>query len=373
MADPARLLRGALGTVEVVNRVARIREAQIQLGQAWIGIRREFDRALEVTHLSGIRERAPCLPRRDLPVRVRLFPVVRLIEVICEILRERVAVRAPTGLDGLGDRAVKDPPLALEELAEDRLAREGVTEAIGLFGSASLLLDELLVDAALDRRDELRLRYLADALQQVEGEALPDHRGDVERAMRVGGQAAKALLHGIANGHGDGEVRHLLCAVPGAVAVREVATLDERAQDLLDEERVPLAALLDRVAERRGRWAVEAQRAADHGRGLVGAESAEGHVLGEPAARELRDQVVEGVSPVQLVGPVRAQQQDPLAAQLSREVRHELERCLVRPVKVFDRDDHRSRRGRVGERPREAGMDSVALGLADRLSAWASL
>src|SRR5919201_103338 len=95
--------------------------------------------------------------------------------------------------------------------------------------------------------------------------------------------------------------------------------------------------------------------------------------LREPASCELREEVVQRVRAMQLVGAEGPEQEDPPTLQLSGEIWEELERGLVGPVQVLDRDHDQFRLGRIGEHAREAFVCAIALELGDGLRARTAL
>src|SRR5438067_1835994 len=154
--------------------------------------------------------------------------------------------------------------------------------------------------------------------------------------------------------------------MPGAVAILELALLDQGAEDLLDEEGVAFGALEQRSAEFRRRRSGEAERGLDDLADFLEGQPLEAHVIREPAATELGEDVVERVEPVQLVAPVGEEQEDPRVAQLAREIGHELIRRLVGPVEVLDDDDDGAAARGVRQAFGERAVDPVALDLRDR-------
>ncbi len=200
--------------------------------------------------------------------------------------------------------------------------------------------------------------------EEFEAEARADDCRELHDPLAIWRQALQALLHGVQDRNRDRQRGDVLRPPPGAVSVGEVATLYQRAQYLFNEEGIALAALLQRRPELR-RWRpLEAKRGADDGTGLLEGESVETDLLGKTPARQLGEEVVEGVAPMQLVAAVCTQEEYRVVAQLACEVGKELERCFVCPVQVLHGDDDRTTLCEVSNKMREGRMHPVALGLA---------
>jgi hypothetical protein len=249
-----------------------------------------------------------------------------------------------------------DPgPLARERVAVDGVARERVPEHVaGAVGHEHVMLEtlaqgvvELVVGEARDRGEQpVRHRRACgrrDPQQPLGGgrEPLDAREQDVAQRQRqvVGVGAA---LH--------------------------------RPEDLLDQERVALRALVDEIHQPRARRGAEDRlELALH---VVTPEALELDAVHGAHALPARDQRAQRVAAVQLVGAERDDHQDAPGAQRSYEEGHEVERRPVRPVQVLD-DEHQravlgepldhaqheleqARRAAVGERravPRAVGVE----------------
>ncbi len=85
-------------------------------------------------------------------------------------------------------------------------------------------------------------------------------------------------------------------------------------------------------------------------------------------SRQLRHDLAERVPPVQVVGPVGADDGDALAAQHPRQERDQLAGRRVGPVQVLKHEQHRVRRGEFGQRA-EHRAEHLLPGHASRVGA----
>ena len=113
-------------------------------------------------------------------------------------------------------------------------------------------------DQFLDRLQQRRLVPPAEALDECESEALPDHRCNLCCASRRLAQSTDPLLNGFSNGVRNVQLRHRL-QLPPAIPRIYLTARNERAEDLFDQERVALAELDDQVEKVGSGWPIQTQ------------------------------------------------------------------------------------------------------------------
>jgi len=237
-----------------------------------------------------------------------------------------------------------------QERLVGRLLGQGVLEGVLQLGQAPTLPDQLQALQLLQVAVHLDAR-LDDAAQHPEEEAAPDHRGGPQDVPHLGVQPVDARGDHIPQRAGDRDPLQRRADLPAAVDAPEGAEVDQRPDDLLHEERVPLRLLQDEAAHRgveiaglqevaqelpavlggervqrelRGAVGVVAQhRVAQPGGGglpVRTADAAEEHGDGAHQRQEMRQQLAAGViDPVQVL---EDQHQRPLPRQRLEEEAH---------------------------------------------------
>ena len=242
----------------------------------------------------------------------------RVDEFVHALLEERDVriahgdVRAPPIRDELG--AIRD---LLHERMHERVRRLGDRDA----------RDKALVLERPEGRRVLGLRR--DALEHPRPERSPDHCGVLRdpawRFIEIVQMRLEEVLDGA--GHGD-----LLARL-------------QRSHDLFDEERVAAGALEDERLRRR----IE-------GRGREPVDELRGSVVRERL--ETEDLRLPGD-----IGPLagRRHEEAPQVTHRAHELRDDLSRGHVAPVKILHDDDERRGRGAARERPAEERQEQTAL------------
>ena len=231
------------------------------------------------------------------------------------------------GLDRLGDAAVQRSGFAGEQVVEDRLAQEGVTEA----EPASVDDHQLGVDGLAQSGVELGLLEIAGARDQC---VLGPVAGDRKQAHGGLGGTTERL---------EADEQHV--AQPGG----KIGALG--AGELLDEERDAIATPKD-VRDERCIRAVGAQRR-QHCGNAVAVEPRNGVGLHAAESLHLGQERTERVAPVQLVAAVGGDQQHSSVGEGSGDEGDEVTCRGVGPMDVLENDDEWLRFGGPFENLRE--------------------
>ena len=233
-------------------------------------------------------------------------------------------VRHGPRLEGRGIGRVQPPSFRGEQVVVDRLGQEGVAEAVGVDAHGLVADHDLAGQGLAERSLQLGLRDARDGRQQLGSHAAPGHGGHAKHSLGFLGQG------------GDPGQEHVAKGLGQAVPVRLGAGRDE----LLDEERVSLGAALDAVDEARCRYVVEDRRdlrielRPPEPRQLEPLDARQPLHLGQPRP--------EGMTPVQLVGPVRADDDKALGPCVPGQERGDVTGRAVGPVEVLEDQDDRS-------------------------------
>ena len=150
-------------------------------------------------------------------------------------------------LEDLGDARVELLPARRDDVLINRLAGEGVPEAVPA-GRAIRLLEELVGDARLERERDRGFGLAGHRGERgdVEGEA--DRRGGREHLDLHRLQPFQTLQNRLAHRRGKTDLVHRL-AVPALIGAKDVAVVDRVPQHLLQHEGIALAAVVNEVAE----------------------------------------------------------------------------------------------------------------------------
>ena len=160
---------------------------------------------------------------------------------------------------------------ALEPLGEGRVELRSLGRRQGRVGDVTRerMLDRILAFAGYRRPDpapdEIALLEQAEvgaaAVDQLVDrpgpEDAPDHRRRLQRRLLVGRQEVDASCEHCAHRVGHLEVRRQLADRPATVPALEHPQIDQRGQELFDEERVALGPLDDDAAQRVGKFDAE--------------------------------------------------------------------------------------------------------------------
>ena len=119
---------------------------------------------------------------------------------------------AVLGIDGAGllDRgghtAMQERAARGGQRPVEHVTDQGVREAVAAVARGGLL-DELRADGSVERVDEVVLADVAEPLEQLEGERLPDDGRRLEHAGRLGAEMRQAAADEVAHALGHGALR----------------------------------------------------------------------------------------------------------------------------------------------------------------------
>ena len=250
-----------------------------------------------------------------------------------------LAARRARGLERLGERPVQRAPPHPRDVGVERLARERVPEA---------------------RRRRTRPRAPARARRSsaspssLESAATSSRSNDspataaTSAAARAASESSEALIStasrtvsgsGTSPSPASSSPRRPVCTAP---------LTRSAAGELLDEERDPLGAVVDRAGERRrGRLA---ERLRQQLGGLLEVERAQHELVEVAGAAQVVAQAPHAVVAREPVGAVGGDHQHRQLAERLGERGQQLERRLVGPLQVVEDDQRVPLRGDVGER-----------------------
>ena len=244
-------------------------------------------------------------------------------------------------LEALGELAVERAAAQPRHVAVEGLADERVPE----LGRTVLLLDDE------PELDQLRDPVLAGQLDhRLEPEPLAADGGDLGRRPAGLREVGAAQQDGVAD-----RLRHrhltALDELEPRRAVPKRGLRGERPRQLLDEERQPLRAALDRLDERPRRRPVERLLEQRRGRGLV--ERIERDLDQRLRSPQLVAHPPQRVIARELVGAVGADDEHRHLAECRRDRGEQLERRRVRPLQVVEHEQRSARFGDAVERAAE--------------------
>jgi hypothetical protein len=227
------------------------------------------------------------------------------------------------GRQRLAVSGVDPRPLARERVAVDGVARERMAEDVAALG----LVDHqhVVLDGIAERRIEVGILQAGDRGQQPVGHRAAPGRRDAQQLLGGWVQALDAGEQDVAQG------QRQLIGVRAAL---------HRVEDLLDEERVALGALMDLVHEPRGRRL--AQDGLELTRDLRAAEALELDALHRPDALPSGDERAQRMAAVQLVGAEADDHEHAVRVERAHEQGHEVERRAIGPVEVLDHEHERA-------------------------------
>ena len=199
-------------------------------------------------------------------VRGRLVPHFAAKRVMREPLDVLPQAAAVQHLDDADDLGVEQSAPFLKQAAVRHLVRERVLERILEIRKQLRLVEELRGLEIVQASSKRLLRDTRDARQQRIRHVLADHRGGFEELLVLHRQAIDTgrqdRLHALRNLQALNRLRQSI----GAALAHERARLDQRADDLLEKERVP--ALQEQLLERFEAGVVADQRRQELGRAL---------------------------------------------------------------------------------------------------------
>jgi hypothetical protein len=236
------------------------------------------------------------------------------------------AGEAGVGAQGFGERQVQRGPLTRQQVGVGGLLQQGVAE-----GVAVAVVDEHVVRHGGPQRIEERgLGQVGDGGEQPMPGPPAGRRGHAQHRACILRQRLHAQAQDVAQG-GRQRARR---AVGGG-------------QQLLDEERVALAARVQARDELRFGGAAEDPRHLR--RELRRRERLELDALNQLAALLFGQERAQRMAAMELVAAIGAHDQQALVVQPTQQRRQELERGTVGPVQVLDGEQH----GRLGGQPVE--------------------
>ncbi len=257
-------------------------------------------------------------------------------------------------LDRLPHPLVDPRPPQRGHALVQRLPDQRVREQVGPRPVVGLD-EEHRAERLLERRQELVLAELDNALEQLPIDVSTDHGGDAQQLGRRRLEPAETERDHLLDPLREPEALEL-----GRARAPDLhAGLDQVADDLLDEERVALGLFVQGTRERPCRHLPRPQ---PHELGSLGVvQSLDVQLGGEPVAAELGQRVRERVAA--LGRAVRAQDQQTRGVRRPRQVPQQQQRRPVGPLQVVEHEQHRGRTRQVRQQPDDGLEQPVALGL----------
>jgi hypothetical protein len=206
--------------------------------------------------------------------------------------------RCAASLEQLCQLPVERAPPGPGDVAVERLADQRMPEP----GRAGGDLDQ----QPLPERLAQGVLAAGERRHDVQVEARARRRGDLQGRSRGVAQSGRAQQHQITYGVGHGQPVRVV-QMPGAAAFTKPPCPGQRRQQLLDEERQPVAPLVQEGGQRRrGRTTKELRR---EGGRFGGTERLDGELPQLAGAAQLRPQPPQRVVAAQLVGAVRPEEE----------------------------------------------------------------
>src|SRR5262245_56640572 len=256
-----------------------------------------------------------------------------------------------------GIRGVEAPTRARQQVVVEGLPQQRMAERVAGGNPVVGGNDEILRRRLLERRYDLVLRRARDACKErLVGCPAPDRHRSEQSSRRLRQPVCACKQH-VAKA-----CRQLVAGSGGP-----------RGEQLLGEERVALGALVDRRDD--GRIRLAAEDRLDLGGRLGRVERYEPDQLDRCQSLHLGKPRPEGVTPVELVGPIRCDDTETLIPRVAGDERREVARRRVGPVQVLDDEDDRPDRpdatderqeGLEQSRLRQLVRDRLVAGLAGR-------
>jgi hypothetical protein len=314
-------------------------------------------RRFEILQRLVVREHALRLVRRATRVAQRLLEVAGERVVMREVRRALVdarigdlaGLRAEQHLERVADTLVQPAPADGIEFLVEHLADLVVGEREGLL-RAGRGTDELRAARLVECVEQRVLVRRRRARELAKDEVLPQRGRGSQHVHGHFAQAVEPPADGLLHALRDRELVRFLAA-PAAVLAIDLALLDERLDDLLDEKGIAFG-----LAEQHVHEVVGNARHAEQRR-----EERRGIAAGQPPQRDARSQALaipfhqrggEQMRAVELDLAICREEQHPLVAQVAQQVVQERQRALVGPVHVVD-EHQKAALGR--ERLQEAG------------------
>ena len=285
----------------------------------------------------------------------------RLLEVAGHQQVVREVDRLPAGLrfEDLGDAGMQLLAARNDDVLVHGFTRERVPEHVAARGAVRFL-EQLVGDARLERGKDGGAAPAGDRAERRQVKGLADRGGGRQDLDVVGAEAADPDQDGVADRARHPDLVYRL-AVPSLVGLEDVATVDGVAQQLLEHDRVPFAALMQEVAELVAHVGLVEDRD-HHFLHRLRAQRRELDEVCLPRATPALDGGQQGVLAVQLVGAVRGQDEHVGVAQPARGVVDQLARGRVGPVQVFEHQQEATLAGRVAQEQQDR-LEEPQLGL----------
>jgi hypothetical protein len=221
-----------------------------------------------------------------------------------------------------------------------RIAHEAVGEGEGVLArhlrirSAEEVAAHEPLQLSREMRPDVRRRELGDLAPQ---EHRSDNRGALDHDPLVGIERVEPRSQQRLDGRGQANVVQLAGRKPVPVGLRQVTLVDEHPEELLEEERVALGALGHNPVHLLG----------DVGRAEDVCDELARVVRGERLERDVSGSSAQGgvcLAVLEQVGPGEAAENDREARAPSGDVLEQVEKGRLRPLDIFEHDDHRLRR-----------------------------
>ena len=240
------------------------------------------------------------------------------------------------GRQRLAVRGVDPHPLARKRVAVDGVARERMAEHVAALGVVDH--EHVVLDGLAQRRVELGLLEARDRGEQPVGHGAARGRRGAQQPLGGWVEALDAGEEDVAQGQGQ------------LVGVRAAL---HRSEDLLDQERIALRALVDLVHEPRARRRTE--DGLELARHVRPPKALQLDALHRPYALPAADERSQRMAAVQLVGAEADDHEHASAVQRAHEQGHEVQRRPIRPVQILDHEHERA----VGGEPLDHAYDQL--------------
>ncbi|CAA9355673.1 MAG: hypothetical protein AVDCRST_MAG11-3798 [uncultured Gemmatimonadaceae bacterium] len=248
-------------------------------------------------------------------------------------------------------------PAARHHPLHEQLRVEVVRERVPVGARLRHRRDHARAQPVLERRHELGLRGHLDVERELEVELAAEDRRGRERAPRLERQRGEPPLHEVDHRRGERH-RHRRLPLPPLAGVPHRAAVDEGAQHLHRDQRVPLGAP-EQVRHEPAAHVLPVEHRLHPAAQLVPREAPEGDLAEQGAARDALPPH-EGVA-AQLLAPHGEDHEHPLGVERGHDGLQRVPRLGRGPLHVLQGDGERPRRAREAQEERQLLEQRVAV------------